>query len=124
MNTQGIGTILYPVQDLAKAVEAFSQLLGAKPYIDQPYYAAFRAGNGQDIGLDPNGHSRGMTGPAPFWHVEDIQASLRGLLDHGATELQPVTMVGPGKQMASVRDGNGNFIGLIQQQDDGTTQAK
>jgi predicted enzyme related to lactoylglutathione lyase len=123
MNTQGIGTILYPVKDLNQAVDSFRNLLGAEPYIHQPYYAAFRAGT-QDIGLDPNGHGRGMTGPAPFWHVTDIQESLRGLVAGGATELQPVTVVGPGKQMASVRDGNGNFIGLIQQQDDGTTQAK
>ena len=30
--------------------------------MDQPYYVGYNVA-GQDIGLDPNGHRQGMTGP-------------------------------------------------------------
>jgi hypothetical protein len=52
---QGIKTVIYPVKDIARAKSLFSQLLGAEPYADQPYYVGFRVGD-QDIGLDPHGH--------------------------------------------------------------------
>ena len=51
-----------------------------EPYIDEVYYAAFNVG-GHDVGLDPNGHSKGMTGPTTYWHVDDINKSLEALLD-------------------------------------------
>ena len=55
---KGIKTIVYPVKDLAKAKVLYGQLVGVEPYADEPYYVGFRVG-GQEIGLDPNGHSRG-----------------------------------------------------------------
>ena len=39
--------------------------LGTEPYVDAPYYVGFRS-DGFEIGLDPNGHSQGMTGPVPL----------------------------------------------------------
>jgi hypothetical protein len=32
---------------------------------------------GQNVGLDPNGHSKGMTGPVGYRHVDDIGKSPR-----------------------------------------------
>jgi hypothetical protein len=61
--TETLKTIIYPVKDLATAKPLYSALLGVEPIMDEPYYVGFSV-EGQDIGLDPNGHSQGMTGPS------------------------------------------------------------
>jgi predicted enzyme related to lactoylglutathione lyase len=108
--TQGIKTIVYPVKDIARAKAQFSKLAGVEPYADEPYYVGYKIGD-QDIGLDPNGHTDGTT---PYWHVDDIKASLQSLLDAGAQTLQDVKDVGGGRLIASVRDAEGNILGLLQ----------
>lgn len=109
---EGLGTIIYPVKGIARAKTLFSELLGVKPYMDEAYYVAFNVG-GQDIGLDPHGH-QGMTGPVGYWHVADIKKSMKLLLNAGAQVQQDVNDVGGGKLVASVKDADGNIIGLIQ----------
>ncbi|MEU6217482.1 VOC family protein [Streptomyces sp. NPDC047022] len=111
--TAGLKTIIYPVKDLARAKEVFGALLETEPYADESYYVGFKDA-GQDVGLDPNGHAKGMTGPVPYWSVPDIRARLRALLDAGAELLQDVTDVGGGKLIASVKDPDGNLVGLTQ----------
>jgi predicted enzyme related to lactoylglutathione lyase len=111
--TSGIRTVIYPVKDLAKAKTLYRELLGVEPYMDEAYYVGFNA-EGQDIGLDPHGHSQGMTGPVGYWHVDDIKRSLKALLDADAEAQQEVKDVGGGKLIASVKDTDGNVIGLIQ----------
>jgi predicted enzyme related to lactoylglutathione lyase len=111
--TEGVKTIIYPVKDLARARTLYSQLLGVEPYADAPYYVGFNVA-GQEIGLDPHGHSQGMTGPVGYWHVDDIKATLKALLNAGAEAQQEVKDVGGGKLIASVKDADGNVIGLIQ----------
>jgi predicted enzyme related to lactoylglutathione lyase len=106
-------TIIYPVKDLPAAKELYRQAFGVEPYVDQPYYVAFNVG-GQDVGLDPNGHGKGMTGPVPFWRVDDIEASLAALVEAGGETEQPVNEVGGGRLIATVRDADGNPIGLLQ----------
>jgi predicted enzyme related to lactoylglutathione lyase len=111
--TEGMKTIIYPVKDLAAAKALYSGLLGVAPSMDEPYYVGFKV-DGQDVGLDPNGHAKGMTGPVGYWHVEDIKAGVQALLDAGAEALEAIKDVGGGKLVASVRDADGNVIGLIQ----------
>jgi predicted enzyme related to lactoylglutathione lyase len=110
---QGIRTFIYPVKDIAQAKALYSRLLGVEPYMDEPYYVGFRVGD-QDIGLDPNGHKQGMTGPLGYHHVDDIRKDLQNLLDAGAQIQQEVKDVGGGKLIATVRDTSDNIIGLIQ----------
>src|SRR5688500_15657678 len=62
--TEGVKTIMYPVTDLANAKTLYGELLGVEPYMDEAYYVGFHI-EGQNIGLDPHGHSEGMTGPSP-----------------------------------------------------------
>lgn len=107
---QGIQTVIYPVKDLAKAKAQFTELLGIEPYADSPYYIGFKVGN-QDIGLDPNGHQAGVTA---YYHVSDIKGSLQKLLDAGAETVEAVKDVGGGRLIGSVKDANGNLIGLLQ----------
>ncbi|GAB2728636.1 VOC family protein [Streptomyces bullii] len=111
--TAGLKTIIYPVKDLGRAKALFSALLGVEPYADVPYYVGFKDA-GQDVGLDPNGHAKGMTGPVPYWHVSDIRASLAALTEAGAEPLQDVQDVGGGRLIAFVRDADGNLVGLLQ----------
>lgn len=106
-------TVIYPVKDLAQAKTVFAGLLGVEPLMDAPYYVGYRVG-GVDVGLDPGGHSQGMTGPVAYWTVDDIEATLQRLLDAGAETQQPVRDVGGGKLVAIVTDAEGNAIGLIQ----------
>ncbi len=110
---QGIRVFIYPVTDLAQAKTLYRTLLGVEPYADEAYYVGFRVGD-QEIGLDPHGHNKGMTGPVGYWQVNDIQESLQLLLDAGAQAQQEVQDVGGGKLIASVKDADSNIIGLIQ----------
>ena len=64
-----------------------------------------------DIGLDPNGHKEGMT---VYYEVDDIKTSLQSLLDAGAQQVQEIKDVGGGRLIASVKDVDGNIIGLLQ----------
>jgi predicted enzyme related to lactoylglutathione lyase len=107
---QGIRTVVYPVKDIAKAKALYRQLLGVEPYADDAYYVGFKV-DGQDVGLDPNGHNAGMTA---YYHVDDINKNLQSLLDAGAQLVQEVKDVGGGRLIASVKDPDGNIIGLIQ----------
>ncbi len=108
--TAGVKTIIYPVKDLAKAKALYGALLGVPPTADAPYYVGFTVA-GQDIGLDPHGHTEGMTA---YWHVDDIEGSMQALLDAGAETLQAINDVGGGRLIASVKDPDGNIIGLLQ----------
>jgi len=108
--TAGIKTIIYPVKDLAKAKALYGALLGVPPTSDAPYYVGFTVA-GQEIGLDPQGHTEGMTA---YWHVDDIEGSMQALLDAGAETRQAVRDVGGGRLIASVKDADGNIIGLLQ----------
>ncbi len=110
---QGIGLIVYPVNDLARSKAVYGALTGVEPYVDEAYYVGFKVG-GQEIGLDPNGQARGMTAPVGFWEVGDVRQSLAALLAAGATVQEEVRDVGGGKLVASVRDVSGNVIGLMQ----------
>jgi predicted enzyme related to lactoylglutathione lyase len=108
-----ISTVIYPVKDLDKAKALYGALLGVAPYADAPYYVGFRVGD-QELGLDPNGHHKGMSAPLAYVEVDDIQRRLDQLLEAGAETQQPITDVGGGKLIASVRDADGNVTGLAQ----------
>jgi len=106
---QGI-RIIYPVTDLAQAKAIFHKLLGVEPYVDSPYYVGFRVA-GQEIGLDPNGHKAGLT---VYYPVDNFKQSLQSLLGTGAQIQQEIKDIGGGGLIASVRDADGNIIGLLQ----------
>ena len=102
--------LVYPVKDLDKARTLFRELLGVDPYADAPYYVGFRTGD-LEIGLDPHGQS---AGPLAYWEVGDIKARLAELVAAGAEQQQDVRDVGHGKLIATVKDPNGNLVGLMQ----------
>lgn len=108
--TEGVQVVIYPVNDVAAAKARFGALLGVEPYADTPYYVGFKAA-GQDIGLDPNGH---RSGAVAYVAVSDIKARFQALLDAGCEVNEEVNDVGGGRQVASVKDPDGNLVGLLQ----------
>jgi len=108
----GLKTAIYPVNDLAKAKDWYSQVLKMEPYFDQPFYVGFQVG-GFELGLLPQGESY-TAGAQPLWGVEDIETAFKRLLFLGAESLDPVTDVGEGIKVAAVKDPFGNRFGIIQ----------
>lgn len=108
----GLRTAIYPVADLVQAKAWYEQVVGAKPYFDQPFYVGFSVG-GFELGLIPDGTS-GTAGPQPLWGVTDADAAFQRLLSLGALELDPVTDVGGGMKVAAVQDPFGNRLGIIE----------
>jgi predicted enzyme related to lactoylglutathione lyase len=111
--TVEMNTLIVPVKDLDRAKLLYGRLLGQAPYMDESYYVGFRIGH-QEVGLDPHGHSKGMTGPMVYMQVDDIDAAIKQLLDAGAELQQGITDVGGGARIASIKDADGNLIGLRQ----------
>jgi len=111
---QGLRTVIYPVEDLARAKAWYSRTFGIQPYFDEPFYVGFNVG-GYELGLDPDveGVTRGE-GPVAYWGVKDVVAAHRAALAAGAAPEGDVQDVGGGIRVATVKDPFGNVIGLIE----------
>ena len=108
----GLRTAIYPAPDLERARTWYEQVLGTKPYFDEPFYIGFAVG-GFELGLIPDGEP-GSAGPQPLWGVADAAAAYERLLALGASTLQPLTEVGGGIKVAAVLDPFGNRFGIIE----------
>jgi len=110
----GLRTAGYKVNDIAKAKEWYSNVLGIEPYFDEPFYVGFNVG-GYELGLQPSEDNESVrdSGVVAYWGVEDVQTAYRELLNHGATSLEEPTDVGGDIMIASVRDPWGNAFGII-----------
>ena len=111
--TSGKHSYVVPVRDLEAAKAVYGALFGA-PHTDQPYYVGYRLAD-TEVGLDPNGHAQGMTGPVSYWDVDDIEKTAGVLVEAGGTLSAPARDVGGGMLIATVTDADGNPIGLRQQ---------
>jgi predicted enzyme related to lactoylglutathione lyase len=111
--TAAMNTVIFPVSDLAVAKSVYGTLLGVEPSMDEPYYVGYDVG-GQHLGLDPHGHEKGLTGPLAYWQVDDVGTSIKSLVDAGAEVTEAAHDVGGGKLVATVKDADGNLIGLMQ----------
>lgn len=107
---QAMRLLVFPVKDLPKAKALYRELLGVEPYADAPYYVGFRTGD-LEVGLDPHGKT---AGPLAYWEVTDIKQRVKELVDAGARQEQDVRNVGGGKLIATVKDADGNVLGLTQ----------
>lgn len=108
----GLRTAIYPTPDLERAKTWYEQVLGTKPYFDEPFYVGFSVG-GFELGLIPDGKP-GQDGPQPLWGVNDAVAEFQRLMALGAIVLQPVTEVGGGIKVAAIQDPFGNRFGIIE----------
>ncbi len=108
----GLRTAIYPAPDLAAAKRWYTAVLCQPPYFDEPFYVGYAVG-GFELGLLP-GAQPGTNGPQPLWGVTDIESECARLIELGAVELEPVTVVGEGIKVAAVQDPFGNRFGLIE----------
>lgn len=111
----GLRTATYQVKDIAKAKAWYANVLGIKPYFDQPFYVGFNVG-GYELGLVPAQEAepkRPAAGIA-YWGVADANAAYKRLLELGATPQEPIQDVGEGILIGAVYDPFGNVLGVIQ----------
>ncbi len=111
---QGLRTVVYGVPDLERAKDWYTEALGVKPYVDEPYYVGFNVG-GYELALNPKGTVAQPVGSGVrvFWGVDNIDEELDRLLSIGAKPHKPVEDIGADIKVASVLDPDGNLIGLI-----------
>lgn len=114
---QGLRTVIYHVDDLERARNWYSAALGVEPYFDQPFYVGFNVG-GYELGLDPDmsGVEKGNNAVA-YWGVNEIEASLKRLVELGARDVSGVQAVGERIRVATVEDPFGNVLGIIENPD-------
>ena len=106
-------SIIYHVNDIAKAKDWYIKLTGVQPYFDEPFYVGFNI-NGFELGLDPDmTEIKEGNHAVCYWAVEDIQAAVEKALSLGATIASPVTNVGGTTEVAVMEDPFGNHIGFI-----------
>jgi predicted enzyme related to lactoylglutathione lyase len=124
---RGLTTVNYLADDVAAAVDWYTELLGAGPYFSRPVegalaYAEFRIGDYQhELGIldrrfAPPSRSDKPGGAILYWQVDDVQASFERLLALGATAHEDPIERGPGFVTASVIDPFGNLLGVMYNQ--------
>jgi predicted enzyme related to lactoylglutathione lyase len=124
---RGFATISFYADDLAAARDWYAELLDQAPYYvfppapAAPAYLEFRIGDDQDeLGIidrrfAPAAAATGPGGAVMHWHVDDLEATVRRLIELGAEEYQPITHHGEGGGFAtaSVIDPFGNVLGVM-----------
>ena len=113
INSQGLRTTIYKVDDLTAAKSWYERAFGVSPYFDQPFYVGFDIG-GYELGLLPEKVEGIRTeNVLTYWAVEDITDAYDKMVSHGAKELETPNDVGEGIKVALVKDPWMNVIGLI-----------
>jgi len=102
--------VIYPAPDLTAATAWWSELLGVRPYFEEPFYVGFEQG-GYELGLLPTADP--SDGALTLWGVDDVAASMAQAIGLGAVEHGPATDVGDGIVTGSVRAPGGAILGLI-----------
>jgi predicted enzyme related to lactoylglutathione lyase len=126
VSLRGFSTISFWADDVPAAVAWYTEFLGVEAYFmrpgpdGRPAYVEFRIGDYEDeLGIidrryQPPGAATEPGGAVMYWHVEDIEATVRRLLSMGAKEYQPITDQGDsGYITAAVVDPFRNVLGVM-----------
>jgi len=108
----GLRTVTYAVLDLARAKAWYTEVTGAAPYFDEPFYVGFSVG-GFELGLVPAEGPSEPGGATAYWGVDDADAAYDRLIALGATPHEPIQDVGGGIRIGAVRDPFGNVLGVV-----------
>jgi catechol 2,3-dioxygenase-like lactoylglutathione lyase family enzyme len=110
ISLHGLRTVIYPAPDLTAATLWWSELLGVRPYFEEPFYVGFEQA-GYELGLLPTADP--SEGALTYWGVDDVAAAMTQAVELGAVEHGPATDVGDGIVTGSVRTPDGAILGLI-----------
>ncbi len=121
---RGMATVNYWADDLKAARKWYEELFGLEAYfnypsVEEPAYVEFRLGDDEDeFGIidrkyAPKSMQAGPGGAVMLWHVDDIEATFKKLLDAGAKEYEPITRRSSDFITASVVDPFGNVVGIM-----------
>lgn len=113
---QGLRTNIFRVkpEDLNKAKDWYSKLLGKGPYFDEPFYVGFNVG-GFELGLDPSEEKVTVGNNVQiYWGVPDIAKAFDHCLKLQAETDSAIRNVGGDIKVATIRDPFGNIFGLIE----------
>ncbi len=126
VSLRGFSTISFWADDVPAALAWYAEFLGAEAYFERPgpdgrlAYAEFRIGDYQnELGIidrkyQPSGAATRPGGAVMYWHVDDLETTVRRLLAMGAQEYQPITPQGDaGFVTAAVVDPFGNVLGVM-----------
>jgi catechol 2,3-dioxygenase-like lactoylglutathione lyase family enzyme len=113
ISLHGLRTVIYPAPDLSAATEWWSELLGVRPYFEQPFYVGFEQA-GYELGLLPTADP--ADGALTYWGVDDVGAAMTQAIERGAVEHGAATEVGDGIVTGTVRTPGGAILGLIYNQ--------
>ena len=113
---KGLRTITYYAPDLEAAKSFYTQVVGQPPYFAEPYYVGWDI-NGFELGLVPDPLNVAIgNNTSTYWRVDSAADAIAHLLKSGATLHEPISQVGEGMFVASVRDPWGNVVGVIEEQ--------
>lgn len=122
---RGLATVNYWADDMKAANDWYSDLFNTEAYFhmpskENPAYIEFRIGDDADeFGIvnrkyAPENMNTRAGGVITYWHVDDVEASLKTLLDKGATLYEPIMKRGDsGFVTASVIDPFDNVLGIM-----------
>jgi len=110
IDLDGLRTAIYPSPDLAAAKAWWTELLGAPPYFDEPFYVGYDVG-GYELGLLPDADP--ADGALVYWGVADVASAVAAAVAAGALMHSPVAEVGGGIVTATVRSPQGSIVGFI-----------
>jgi catechol 2,3-dioxygenase-like lactoylglutathione lyase family enzyme len=106
----GLRTVIYAAPDLEAAKAWWTDLLGATPYFDQPFYVGFNIG-GYELGLLPTADPH--DGALTYWGVSDVATAVADSIARGASEHTAISDVGEDIVTATVRTPQGAIVGFI-----------
>ena len=77
----GLRTVVFAVDDVERAREWYAEVLGRRPYFDQPFYVGFDVA-GYELGLQPaaDASAHGAGGDTAYWAVEQVPAAVERLV--------------------------------------------
>ena len=110
----GLQTVMIHVDDMQRAKQWYADVLGVKPYFDEPFYIGFSV-HGYELGIHPAKAEVNKGGSTfVYWGTKDAKAELARLVKLGAKVHQDLQDVGGGILVATVTDPWGNILGVIQ----------
>ena len=111
----GLRTAIYHVDDIEQGKRWYSEVLGVKPYFDEPFYVGFNVA-GYELGLQPGEGSSGekADGAVAYWGVANAEAAFKRIIELGASVHEEVQDVGGGIKVGTLKDPFGNIFGIIE----------